>query len=190
MVPKYTPQTGLVLELGWGWGWHSLAVWLHCGSAKVRHVAAGYTAAGQRASERLAGLDPGLRYETPAFDYHDPVELAGLAGHREAVVFSVHPIEQIPSVGPALLTATAGVADSVRCVHFEPIGRQLDEGSARHGRSRANAEHHDCTRDLAQRLHEAESRGLLQVEATLPDLVGHNPDNSTSVVGWRCGVDG
>jgi hypothetical protein len=178
------PDTGLVLELGSGWGRNLARVWLEGGPADADYVAAEFTAAGRAATAELARRLPAQRLRARAFDYHAP-DLADLrrdTGH--AVVFTVHSLEQIPHVTPALLDAIAAVAPAVTVVHVEPVGWQLPGAEDRTGSSAGYARRHDYNRDLLAVLEAAQAAGRLTIDATLPEVIGVNPDNASSVVVW------
>lgn len=187
VVDACSERTDLVIELGSGWGWHVLGAWLAGGPRDALYVGAELTAAGREASERLAGLDEDLRFASHAFDYHDPSSLHGLGAFEDAVVFSVHSVEQIPRLHPRMPAAIAGIAASVRCLHFEPVGWQASEAPSA-GTSRAYAEHHDYNRDLLEVLRAEEAAGGLRIEAIEPDVLGLNPDNATTLVRWSAGT--
>jgi hypothetical protein len=175
--------TGLIVELGSGWGRNILNVWLSGGPRAATYVAAEYTDAGQGVAARLAALEPRLDFRSVAWDYHNP-DLSQLDRVGEAVVFSAHSIEQIPQLTGAAIDAIAGLAERVTCLHFEPVGWQLGD----HGRSGSSAEYaaqHDYNRNLIELLAERESQGRLRVELTLPEVIGINPANSSSVIVWR-----
>jgi hypothetical protein len=178
------PDTGLVVELGSGWGRNLAEAWLAGGPADAEYVAAEYTAAGREATDALAPHLPGQRLTSRAFDYHRP-DLADLrrdAGH--AVVFSVHSLEQIPHVAPALLDEILALAPAVTVVHVEPVGWQLPGAGDREGTSAGYAERNDYNRDLIAVLREAEAAGRLAIEDARAEVLGINPDNSSSVVVW------
>jgi hypothetical protein len=184
------PDTGLVVELGSGWGRNLAQIWLEGGPATADYVAAEYTAAGREATERLADRLPDQRLSTVAFDYHAP-DLAGLRredGH--AVVFSVHSLEQIPHVAPALVDEVAALAPAVTVIHVEPVGWQLPGADGREGTSAEHAAHNDYNRDLIEVLRTAEAAGTITIETTLPEVVGINPANASSVVVWSTGAGG
>lgn len=178
-----TPETELVVELGCGWGWHVLGTWLAGGPRGARYVGAELTDAGRQAASLLAALDEDLRFEALPFDYLEP-SLESLGRVREAVVFTVHSIEQIPHLPPAVPRAIAGLADTVRCLHFEPVGWQVGDGTPE---TRAHAERHDYNRDLVEVLRAEEAAGTLTIEEIATDLVGLNPANATTLVRWRSG---
>lgn len=180
-LDAWRPETDLVVELGAGWGRNLFALWLAAGH-DVRYVAAEFTAAGRSAAARLAELDTALRLEAVAFDYHDP-DLRALRGKEHALVITSHSIEQIPQVGPHVLDEILALGDAVTCVHFEPLGWQLDPSRA--GSSVAYAQRHDYNRNLVPVLREAEAAGRIVIEAQAVSPVGANPENATSVVRWR-----
>jgi hypothetical protein len=182
VVAACSERTELVLELGSGPGWTVIGTWLDGGPQDATYVGAEYTRAGREVADRLAALAPELRFRSLPFDYHEP-DLGSLGRVGEAVVFTAHSIEQIPHVNPALFDAIRGVADRVTCLHFEPVGWQLGEAAGA-GTSREYAEQHDYSRDLVPRLREEEAAGRLAIDTILPEVVGVNPENSTTVIGW------
>ena len=187
VVDACNEDTELVVELGCGWGWHIIGSWLAGGPRGARYVGAEYTQAGRGATQSLADLDPELRFQALAFDYNDPFASLGSLGRvRDAVVFSVHSIEQIPQLSPDVPRAIAGLAERVRCLHFEPVGWQVDEDSG--GSSRAYAEQHDYNRDLLAVLRAEEAAGGLRIDEIALDLVGLNPNNSSTLVRWSAGA--
>ena len=183
VLDRCTPETDLVVELGSGWGWHVVATWLGGGPRDALYVGAEYTEAGRRCADLLASLEPGLRFRSLAFDYNEP-DLSDVAGAREAVVFTGHSIEQIPYVRPALFDAILSLAPRVTCVHLESAGWQLD-GRDSPCSSREYAERHDYSRNLVEQVRQQEAAGRLVVDAALPNVVGVNPRNATTVSVWR-----
>jgi hypothetical protein len=177
-------RTEAVIELGSGWGRNLFSAWLGGGPRDATYVAAEYTEAGREASERVAALEPALNLRALAFDYNAP-DLSALGELAEAVVITSHSIEQIPNLEPSVLDAVRGVARSVRVAHLEPVGWQL--GSDGPASSRAFAEQHDYNRDLVEVLRAAESRGQLEIETVIPNLVGTRSDNASTLIVWRAG---
>jgi hypothetical protein len=183
VIAACTERTELVVELGSGPGWALLGAWLEGAPRDALYVGAEYTAAGRAVADRLAALDPRLRFRSLPFDYHRP-DLSELGRVEEAVVFTAHSLEQIPYVDPELFAAVRGLAERVRCVHFEPVGWQLGEDTGS-GTSREYAEEHDYSRDLVERLRAEEAAGRIAIDTILPEVVGVNPANSTTVIGWH-----
>lgn len=175
-------STELVVELGSGPGWTLFGTWLEGGPADATYVGAEYTQAGRDVADQLAELAPAMSFRSLDFDYHRP-DLSELGHVAEAVVFTAHSLEQIPHVNPDLFEAIRGLADRVTCLHFEPVGWQLGEDTGA-GTSPEYAEQHDYNRDLVPRLREEEAAGRIAIDTVLPEVVGVNPENSTTVIGW------
>jgi len=182
ILASCTPETDLLVELGAGWAFHLLSAWIGGGPAEATYVAAEYTEAGRGAATRLEALDPALAFRAIAFDYNAPA-LDEAGGGRHAVVFSQHSIEQIPHVKPELFAAIRGVAERVTCIHFEPVGWQV-EGTGPTGSSAAYAERHDYNRNLISALEQEQASGSLTLDRVEPNIVGVNPHNATTVALW------
>ena len=181
-------RTDLVVDLGSGWGWYLLSVWLAGGPQHATYVAAEYTESGRRAAARLAGLDPALRFRSVPFDYHAP-RLEGLGRAREAVVFTLHSAEQVPRLDPLVFPMIRGLGARVTCLHFEPVGWQLqreDSGVS----TRGYAERNDYNRDLLERVRQEEAAGRIAVDAVLPNVVGINPRHAITAIRWVSVQDG
>jgi hypothetical protein len=182
VIAACTPETELIVELGSGWGRNLASTWLAGGPRDARYVAAEFTQAGREASDVLAGIDPGFRLQSLAFDYNSP-DLSALERVGDAVVFTVHSLEQIAHVNPSLFEEIRALGDRVRCLHFEPVGFQVHEGT-REGSSRRYALEHGYSLDLVDNLRAAEDAGRLVVEDLASEVVGTNPANSTTYVRW------
>jgi hypothetical protein len=176
-------ETDLVVELGAGWAWHLLTVWATGGPRGATYVAAEYTEAGRRAAAKLAEVDEELDFRAVPFDYREP-RLDGLGPRAHAVVFTEHSIEQIPHLTAAVFDAIRGLARTVTCLHFEPVGWQIN-GRDGAGSSRAVAEQHDYNRNLVEILRAEADAGRLILDFLKPDVIGINPSNSTSIIRWR-----
>jgi hypothetical protein len=184
LLDACSPRTDLIVELGSGWAWHLLSLWCAGGPPAARYIAAEYTEAGRGASEALASLDPRLDFQALPFDYHQP-DLGALPPAEEAVVFTVNSVEQVPRLGAAVFDTIRGLAGRVTCLHFEPVGWQLDPTGA--GSSQAYAEEQDYNRDLVERLREQEEAARLSIDGVAADVIGVNPRNATTVIRWRAG---
>ena len=183
VLARCRESTGVIVELGSGWGRNIFAAWLGGAPRGARYVAAEYTGAGRRAAERLAALNPHIAFESHSFDYYQPV-LATVPRPSHAVVFTVHSVEQIPQLKPEVIDVIRSIADEVDCVHLEPVGWQLETKSGA-GSSREYAERHDYNRNLVALLRAAEAAGDIRIEAILPEAVGANPLNATTMIRWR-----
>jgi hypothetical protein len=183
-----TPTTALVIELGSGWGRNLLSLWLSGGPASAEYVAAEYTEAGRRVAAQLAAMDPRLKFRSVAWDYRHP-DLSMLGRFDEAVVFTVHSVEQLPQLPAEAIDTIRGLADRVTCLHFEPVGWQLGE-TEQSGSTADYAAQHDYNRNLVELLREQERQRRLNIELILPDVIGENPANSTTLIVWRASENG
>ena len=173
------PDTDVVVELGSGWSRSLLAFATTLGPRHARYFGAEYTDAGRDCADRLAALDPSIAFTSLAFDYNSP-DLSTIRGDC-ALAFTVHSLEQIPEVTPALIDEIRAIAARVTCVHFEPVGWQLGESAFT---SRAYAEHHDYNRNLWVLLTDEQRDGRLTIDHTTVDICGINPANASSVIAW------
>jgi hypothetical protein len=183
LLEHCTPATDLVVELGSGWGRNLLLTWLAGGPASARYVAAEYTEAGRRVAARLAALAPGLELDSIPFDYNAP-DLGTVETGRRALVFTAHSVEQIASLPDETTAQIRSIAEEVTCVHFEPVGWQFREGEA-HGSSEDHAASHDYNANLAEMLRRRAAAGELEILEVIPEAVGMNPSNATTIVAWR-----
>ena len=181
---KYcTGETDLVVELGSGWGRNLLLTWLAGGPASARYIAAEYTEAGRRVAARLAGLAPGLDLASVPFDYNAP-DLRSIGTGRQALVFTAHSVEQIATLPDAVTAEMRRLARVVTCVHFEPVGWQFRDNAAE-GSSKRHAAANDYNSNLGELLRVGADEGELELLEVIPEAVGINPDNTTTVVVWR-----
>lgn len=183
LLKHCTPETDLIVELGSGWGRNLLLTWLAGGPASARYIAAEYTEAGRRVAARLAGLAPGLDLASVPFDYNAP-DLRPIGTGRQALVFTAHSVEQIATLPDAVIAEMRRLAREVTCVHFEPVGWQFREDAAE-GSSQAHAAANDYNGNLAELLTRRADGGELELLEVIPEVVGINPANATTVVVWR-----
>ena len=148
-----------------------LATW----ERNTRRPVGGYTGGWRNSTLRSRSI-------SVRWDYHRP-DLSVLGSVDEAVVFTAHSVEQIPRLSTQALDAIRGVARQVVCIHFEPVGWQL--GGEHPGTSAGYAEGHDYNRNLVELLRSEEQDGALMIDFALPDVVGVNPRNATTVIRWH-----
>lgn len=186
VIAECDAETALIVELGAGWGHNLLEIYLRGGPSRATFIAAELTASGRRAAARLAALQPDLDLRTAAFDFGDPV-LNDLPRAGRAVVFTSHAIEQVPAVSGALFDAIRSLAPAVTCLHFEPFGWQLPARSDDDERRREYAEQHDYNRNFIEVINDEVQHGRIDLHRTMPNLVGANPLNPTSLLVWSTG---
>jgi hypothetical protein len=99
---------------------------------------------------------------------------------------TAHAIEQVPEIERSLIESMLAVSPHVSCVHFEPVGFQL-EAHSRHGEVGATREYADSVRhntNLISTLQDAAKDGALEIMGIERDLYGHKVMNGLSVVSW------
>ena len=122
------------------------------------------------------------------YDFYD-ADLTGVPADRnEYVVFTVHSIEQVPEISPEVFRTILELGPNIEGLHFEPVGWQFrdERGLAeRGGSSSAYAEENDYNRNLWPVLKSLQESGKIEIVSADPDVVGINPNNSTSFIHWR-----
>lgn len=182
------PAPQRIIELGSGWGRNLVSLWLAGGPREAAYVGAEYTSAGRRAAAAMVAIEPDLRFESLAFDYHRP-DLSSLEPVSRAVVLTVHSVEQIPSLSSRVIDSVRGLADQVECLHFEPVGWQSTMQAVGSEAARDYAEAHDYNRNLLTLLREQEGAGALELLGVETDVIGAGKSvNATTLVRWRAGV--
>ncbi len=118
-----------VVELGSGIGRYLFALF-HAARdrlpGEIELHACELTEAGRKISETLRGLCPGMNLAIHPFDYYDP-DLSFLQDNRNVLFFTVHSIEQITELSPALFDEMITRFAKCSCFHFEPVGWQFDQ---------------------------------------------------------------
>jgi hypothetical protein len=174
-------EADLVLDLGAGWGRHLFNAWVAGTPRSALHIAAEITEAGRRVASRLAALDPTLRFAAIGVDLTSP-DLSTVRGFRHAVVVTVHAVEQVPVVTPALFDEIRAVADKVTVIHFEPIGWQIDSSVG--GSSQAYSVANDYNTNLWSEVGREDALGRLKIGEMRVDVIGLNPRHATSLLTW------
>jgi hypothetical protein len=187
VIDLCSPDTQVVVELGSGWGEHLCNVWTGGGPRDATYYACEITESGRQCARVLAGLERGLRLETPHFDYLNPDFSAIPRGQKEVIVYSVHSIEQVREVPMELITRLCGLADSVKVAHFEPVGWQMIDTTQKTELTRrheARCKEKNYNRNLWALLRQAEAEHRIHVRTAIPNFFGleHNP---TSYIIWE-----
>lgn len=175
-----------VVELGCGVG-HNLFLFYLSGHAdpRVRYVGCDITSAAVRLATRIRD-----QFQLGQFDFqqHDMrrggVPLDWFDG--DTLFFTAHAIEQVSEVERSLIESMLEVSPRVSCVHFEPVGFQL-EALSRHGEVGATREYASSVRhntNLISILQEAAKDGAIEITGIERDLYGHKVVNGMSVVSW------
>lgn len=117
------PDTVNIVELGSGYSRNLFSLWLNGAPRKARYIGLEYTSAGRDCGSYLAALEPGIRYESFAFDYYKPALPASL-GSEKTFVFSCYSIEQITTLDHKIFDALLALPGLDKVMHVEPVGWQ------------------------------------------------------------------
>jgi len=175
-----------VVELGCGVG-HNLFLFYLSGrpGPHVSYVGLDITSAAVRLATRVRDL-----FQLEHFDFrqHDmrsgDIALDWFDG--DTLFYTAHAIEQVPQIDRSLIESMLAVSSRVSCVHFEPVGFQLETDS-RHGEVGATREYANCVRhntNLISTLNKVAEDGILEITGVERDLYGHKISNGLSVVSW------
>ena len=175
------PETGLVAELGSGSGINLLNLHLW-GGPRVPYFALEPTEQGRACATLLAGLDGGLHLTARPFDFESP--RYDLPRVEHALVFTSHSIEQVTELPRDAVTGLFDLARRVTGVHFEPIGWQLRQASG-DDPARRWAEKKGYNRNLWPLLDGLAASGEIEIETALPDIIGDNRRNASTLVVWQ-----
>lgn len=173
----------VVVELGSGWSRNLFLAWLAGGPREALYVGAELTDAGRLVADRVAALDPAFRFRSLAFDFAVP-DLAPIAGHDRALVFTAHGADYVPELTTDLFEQVRSVAAEVMCVHFENFGWQVGDGLLAES-AREYALANDYNRNLYELLQREQDAGRIDLVALLPNVFGFHRRYLTSVAVWR-----
>lgn len=168
-----------VVDLGAGYGYmlHKLREASHVQRNWIG--ADSSTTAIELARRASTGIDDMRFFE---FNFYDPNSYDFLSTVEPPIgLVTRHAIEQLPSA-TAFLDSLWPYRSSISCVvHFEPIYNQQAETELERLRRRY-VETQDYNRDL---LIEIRKRDELQLICHVPDVIGINPLNPTTVLQWQ-----
>ena len=113
-----------VVELGCGYGRNLFEIFYCSGATKIAYFGGELTESGIALARAIAALEPAMDVSFFHFDYMKP-DLAAVPKVDRALVFTMHSIEQVRNIDPALFGVIRGIARHVTCIHLEPFGFQL-----------------------------------------------------------------
>jgi SAM-dependent methyltransferase len=175
-----------VVEIGCGLGHNLFLFYLSgCASLQVSYVGLDITSAAVRLATRIRDLFRLEQFDFRRHNMHDSdIGLEWFDG--DTLFYTAHAIEQVPEIQASLIESMLRVSPRVSCVHFEPVGFQL-ESNSRHGevgatRDYANSVRHNT--NLISTLQGVAASGAIEITGVERDLYGHKIVNGLSVVSW------
>jgi len=177
----------LILDLGCGWGHRMFDLWLRKGAGPARYVGVDRSPHSGEMVKDVARLFPDMPVTWFPFDFLQPDFAPVGTDYKNIAVFTVHAIEQVQRLGPALFDRLITQFPGARLtgVHIEPVGfqfegeGQLDPDAA--AVDRAYAEKRQYNLDLVQQVL---THTKLSVVAKETGLISTGKGNSTSVLVW------
>jgi len=177
------PKTETIIELGAGWGRNLFAFYLSgLAPRQARFYALELAANARTTAVLLRSFDPSLQLAVLDFDFHAPSYDLIQASDAPALVVTMHAVEQIPTLSPAVFTELIARLPDLSGLHIEPVGFQLSPTSRA---SAAYAEKNDYNRNLWPVLEELVRGGAIEITETRVDFIGLNPANPSTIIRWR-----
>ena len=181
--------TDMVIELGAGWGRNLLLLYLS-GRIPVatRLCALEFAETARLAGTLIASAVPTVPLTMAAFDYHAPDYSVIPPSDAPTVVATIHSAEQIPALSADVFRKLIGRRPRLKGLHLEPVSFQIPadrRGSTEAMSSAAHATQHDYNRNLWRILASLETDGVIAIDKTVPDEIGLNPSNPSTLITWR-----
>jgi len=180
-----------IVELGSGFGKNLFQLWLNGGPPKANYLAFEFTVNGRKCASYLASLEPGIQFETRAFDYYAP-KIDGFDRNAKTFVFTSYSIEQIPTSGTAVCEELLAMPGLVKVVHVEPVGWQRPRGSIIDGmelqlQGEVERFARECrfNTDLLAVCEGLRAAGRIEIEAIKYDFIAGRPDLPATVIVWK-----
>jgi hypothetical protein len=180
-----------IVELGSGVGKNLFRLWLNGGPPRAKYLAFEFTAKGRECASYLASLEPGMQFETRAFDYYAP-KIDGFDRNAKTFVFTSYSIEQIPELGTALFEELLAMPGLAKVVHVEPVGWQRPRGLIVDevelellGKLERFARASRYNTDLLAVCEGLRAARRIEIEAIKYDFLAHRPDFPVSVIVWK-----
>ena len=180
-----------IVELGSGFGKNLFRLWLNGGPPRAKYKALEFTTKGRECASYLASLEPGMQFETRAFDYYAP-KIDGFDRNAKTFVFTSYSIEQIPTIGTAVFEELLAMPGLAKVVHVEPVGWQRPRGSIvdeveleLQGEVERFARAHRYNTDLLAVCEGLRAAKRIEIEAIKYDFLAGTPNLPASVIVWK-----
>lgn len=189
MAESCAPGTDTVIELGAGWGRNLFLLHLSGRiAAKTALYALEFAETARLAGTLIANAVPSVRFKAQRFDYHAPDYSMIPRSKAPALVATIHSAEQIPQMKPEVLTQLIERRPVLTGLHLEPVSFQMpaDRRGLRPAKTSGRyAETHDYNRNLWPLLASLETEGVIEILDVVPDVLGLNPHNASTLITWR-----
>lgn len=175
MLVEFADGVDTVLELGSGYGLQLFRMFHGGAPADIRYVGGEPTDSGRALAERLAALEPAMRFESVDFDIHTP-DWSCLEGSRKALIFTSWSLMYADFIPDEFFRALAAWPGEATLVFCEPLGFQW---GISHPVSQAQADIHEnggLNGDLVVALDKAVRQGLIEPLLVAKDVFARRTD--------------
>jgi SAM-dependent methyltransferase len=186
-IIDFIEQTGpydAIIELGCGYGRNLFEIFYRGGPGDSRYFGGELAPSGVEIAGELAALDPRMQAR---FFHHDHLapDFAHLPRFDRVLVFTVHSLEQVWMIHPALFQAMAGLGREVAGIHLEPFGFQTAKLGPVTEAHAALVRKNGWNENFAAALQQArENRWVNVTYASTEIFLPQDPENPTSLAIW------
>jgi hypothetical protein len=186
-IIDFIDETGpydAIIELGCGYGRNLFEIFYRGGPADSQYCGGELTQSGVEIASELAALEPRLQARFFRHDHLAP-DFGHLPRFERPLVFTVHSLEQVSLINPALFQAMAGLGDEVVGMHLEPFGFQMANLGPATEAHAAYFRENAWNENFAAALQQArENRWLTVTYASTEIFLPPDPINPTSLAIW------
>lgn len=161
MLADLAGDVDCVFELGSGYGLQLFRLFLADGPRQARYIGGEFCASGRELAEKLARLEPNMRFESVAFDLRRP-DWSALDGSRKALIFTSWALMYVNDMAEDFFESLARWPGEATLVFCEPVGFQW---GVSHPISAEQAECHAAKQlngDLVAAVNRAAAAGLIE----------------------------
>lgn len=181
MLVDFADDVDTVVELGSGYGLQLFRMFLAGASANARYVGAELSPSGRGLSEKLARLEPRLRFESHEFDMNAP-DWSCLNGSRKALIFSSWSLMYPHFLPDDFFQGLARWPGSATLVFWEPLGFQWGASHPVSVNQKNLAASGMLNVNLAHLANAATAQGLIEPLMVAKDLFSRRRDEVTDLM--------
>ncbi|GEM_PF-5116566 len=181
MLVDFADDVDTIVELGSGYGGQLFRLFLAGGPGDARYVGAEISPAGRDLAEKLAQLQPGLRFENHVFDLNDP-DWSCLNGSRRALIFSSWSLMYPQSLPDDFFLGLSRWPGSATLVFCEPLGFQWGASHPVSDAQKNLAATGLINGNLADLVGAATAQGLIEPLLVAKDLFSRNRDEAPDLM--------
>lgn len=181
MLADFADDVDTIVELGSGYGLQLFRLFYAGAPADARYVGAEISPSGRAVADRLAALQPGLRFESRAFDLMHP-DWSFLEGSRKALIFSAWALMYPPRLPADFLHGLARWPGAATLVFCEPVGFQWGLSHRLSAQQKDASEQGRLNTNLLPLLGEAAKQGVVEPLLLSKDLFARSGDDAFDLI--------